>query len=376
MKSHNRLASRYTLTTAASCTVDNAVFFLLLYLMKKRSVRFALLFSAVASRLISAPLNYNLHRRFTFAGRKKHSLRRYCILGSAVLAISCTNIYLWENLYPGAVLLAKPAGDALLGLFMPAIHKKWVFALPDDRRFYGDYARFIKWISKFVLKRYPVGDAEEASKNQPVVYVCRHGNMRGPVNTLSNFTQDVHPMVLSCFFNVKDCRRHFYEFTFASRFGIPRFLAMPAALIASLITVPMMHSLKAIPVHRDGSAISTLRTAVRYLEAGESVIVFPDVSYTANEGDCEIYRGFVSIGHLYMKATGKPLRFIPLVLDEKNMRITALDSFIWQKGSDRDEAADFLRRSIHSDLSDTTSHKHNSPCAPHLEVRDNLSINS
>ncbi len=349
MKNDRQPGLRYTAVSVLSGTIDTALFAALVLLLKKRRPASFLAIAVLCPRLITAAVNYCLHQKFTFRLTGKRSLRRYTLLAAGTLAISYCNAHICYMLIGDYVLILKPAGDAVLSLMVSAFNRRWVFAKTEPGRFYGSYARTVKKLSKYILKRYDISGIEERHAGQPVVYVCRHGNMHGPVNTLSNFRNDIHPMVLDCFFTVKDCRRHYYEFTFSSRFGMPKVLARLLAGLSAVVTVPIMHSLQAIPVHRNSNAMSTLRTAVKCLEKGESVIVFPDVSYTDSSGDGEIYRGFVTIGHIYLRSTGKPLHFVPLVIDDANARITALDSYKWHKNSDRSEAAEYLRHAIHTD---------------------------
>ena len=63
------------------------------------------------------------------------------------------------------------------------------------------------------------------------------------------------------------------------------------------------------------------------------MIVYPDIDYTAGyENESEIYEGFLLLGQLYKRDTGKSLRFVPLYIDDtdrsvKEYRHITIDNF-------------------------------------------------
>ena len=92
----------------------------------------------------------------------------------------------------------------------------------------------------------------------------------------------------------------------------------------------------------------TLRRAIECLNRGESVIVFPDKDYTAEyDSESEIYDGFLLLGKLYKRETGKSLRFVPIYIDDRKRMITefrhiTVDDF----REKREEAYNYIKASI------------------------------
>ena len=111
-----------------------------------------------------------------------------------------------------------------------------------------------------------------------------------------------------------------------------------------------MGSLRAIPVHRgmDIGSMQTMRDSLEYLKKGESVIVYPDREYTAGyETESELYEGFLLLGQLYKRDTGKSLRFVPLYIDDTNKTIKeyrhiTIDNF----REERAEAYGYIKAAI------------------------------
>ncbi|MBS5585676.1 MAG: hypothetical protein KHX36_05590 [Clostridiales bacterium] len=59
----------------------------------------------------------------------------------------------------------------------------------------------------------------------------------------------------------------------------------------------------------------TLRESIKALLAGESILLFPDVDYTSENGGVgELYKGFLLLERMYCAKTGKHLPFVPIVV--------------------------------------------------------------
>ena len=256
-------------------------------------------------------------------------------------------VYLFGNLIGLPITVVKVVGDLILAFFSYQIQQHWVFKNDTKGRFYGPFVRFIRALAKVFTKNYKskVLPPEEAT-----VYVCRHLNMRGPITTLVRLDFQVHPMILSCFFDKDECYKQYSEFTFTERRGRKKKKRNIKAYLASRVVPRIMKSLGGIPVYRgtDANSMQTMRDALLYLEKGESVIVYPDIDYTAGyETESEIYEGFLLLGQLYKRDTGKSLRFVPLYIDDTNRtvkeyRYISIDNF----REERAEAYGYIKASI------------------------------
>lgn len=185
---------------------------------------------------------------------------------------------------------------------------------------YGGFGRFVRWLFRTFSPRYRVvGELPR----EGVVYVCRHLNMHGPYTTIKWLPMELHPMVLHVFFERSTTVSHMTAYTFGTRYGKEGKRFSLLAWCLGWILPPLMASLQAIPVYRDGmKTITTMKKGLQYLLKQESLIVYPDVGYTDGyDKPGEIYNGFLYIGELYYKRTGKPLQFVPLILDDENRRI-------------------------------------------------------
>lgn len=159
----------------------------------------------------------------------------------------------------------------------------------------------------------------------PTVYVCRHGNMMGPIATLSWLPFPARPWVLHVFTQRETCQAQYRDYTFSARFGLPKPLAAVLAWAVSGYVSALMKSLCAIPVYRGTARIGeTFRETAAALRAGDPVLVFPDVDYTSSGGDIgEVYDGFLLIERFWRRVSDEPVRFVPLALDRERRRIAA-----------------------------------------------------
>ena len=159
----------------------------------------------------------------------------------------------------------------------------------------------------------------------PTVFVCSHGDMAGPLATQCWLPFPTRPWVLHVFLSREECRRQYRDYTFTQRFGLPRPAAALLAWAVSGYASALVRSVGAIPVYRGSARLKeTFRRTVEALQAGDPVIVFPDVDYTDRSGDMgEIYDGFLLIDRFWQRVSDTPLDFVPLRLDTAARRITA-----------------------------------------------------
>lgn len=194
--------------------------------------------------------------------------------------------------------------------------------IPKKEHIYGRYGRFARWVFRTFSRKYHC-DLPEVE--EPVVFVCRHLDMHGPYTTLKWLPTELHPMIIHVFFDRASTIQHMTEYTFSARYGKKAKKFSLVAHVLSWLAPPLMKSLQAVPVYREGlRSMTTIKQSLAYLLKGESLIVYPDIHYMDSyEKPSEIYEGFLYLGELYYKKTGKRLSFVPLLIDDENRRITA-----------------------------------------------------
>lgn len=186
----------------------------------------------------------------------------------------------------------------------------------------------------------------------PTVYVCSHSNLRGPLATLCWLPFAPRPWVFHMFMQKETCRAQYRDYTFSRRFGMPTPLAAYAAWAASGYVSALMRSLGAIPVHRGTVKIGeTFRETTAALQAGESVLIFPDVDYTDGSGGIgEVYDGFLLIERFWRRISDRPLDFVPLRLDLNSRRITAGEAVRFNPSANRKAEMTRVREKLREEI--------------------------
>ncbi len=165
-------------------------------------------------------------------------------------------------------------------------------------------------------------DQVHLDEENPVVFLCNHGQFYGPVICASHIRMPIRPWVMATLcINDAETVDYNYRYTIRERTWIPERLKMPVARLVSRICAWCMHQLEAIPVYRDspGQLIGTFRQSVEAMQSGDNLLIFPenpnaiaqDRGYES-DGLGPVFEGFAMLAPIYYRRTGKSLRFIPM----------------------------------------------------------------
>ncbi len=215
--------------------------------------------------------------------------------------------------------------------------------------FYGGFIKFCRGIVNFFA---PAGKykVKLTEYEEPVVYVCRHLNMHGPLTVLRSFKKQTHAMVLNVFFDKKTAKKHYREVTFKNN-KAKRILSFAAGTF-----VPkMVNSGKFIPVYRgdDKRSFLTVKKAFECLCSGECVSVFPDVDYKAGyDKPSDIYSGFLMLEKLYFKKYGKHLKFVPLLISDARREVIEKPPVCFSGGANFKEESEQIKQKIIKEINE------------------------
>ena len=92
----------------------------------------------------------------------------------------------------------------------------------------------------------------------------------------------------------------------------PFYRALSHAIVP--LSVIIFNHAETIPVYRDNRVLSTFRTTVQTLEAGTSVLIFPEHDLRHNQILDDFQDRFIDVAKLYYRRTGKELAFVPVYL--------------------------------------------------------------
>ncbi len=328
----------YLLSAIGSGVIEIAAFFALTTLcLHHLSGAPALIIAipTVVSRVLSSIFNFFFNFKVVFHGKQKRSVFRYYTLWTVQLGISygiACGLTAWITGFGWAVpltaitiTLCKYLCDLVISIASYGIQRSWVFADPKDKRlhFYGFFLRFCRFFFNLFVRKYK---SKLQTPEKPTVYLCRHLHTKGPIKIYQSLPFDVHSYVLKNFFTFKSCFNQFGGYTFTVKHkkkGLGLVFAKIGAFFASLVVAPLVRSVQAIPVYRGGNdSLKTYRKTMEYLDKGESIIIYPDVDYTANADTASnIYTGFLFLDKLYYNKHKEHLDFVVVRLDNENKTI-------------------------------------------------------
>jgi 1-acyl-sn-glycerol-3-phosphate acyltransferase len=189
-------------------------------------------------------------------------------------------------------------------------------------KFFGQLFRLCRFIWRTTHNRQSVLGMENVG-DLPAVFIARHQDMYGPVEIMAWVPLDFRVWTFYKFMTVKECFRHYYNYTFSVRKGYKPWMALLRAAFTAPFVAAFMRSMGGIPVYRGCKNIAdTFKESVKALRNGDNILIMPERDYMSTGADAgELYTGFVHIAQLYSKSTGKPLSFYPIYASKQNEKI-------------------------------------------------------
>lgn len=187
--------------------------------------------------------------------------------------------------------------------------------------------------------------------DNPLVFLCNHGDIYGPLVCASWFPVPMRPWVISqvCT-TVEEFSDYFCRYNLAHAKLSEKWKRRVANLVGRL-SVWCMRQLEVIPVYRDHpmELIKTFRATVEAMQAGDNILIFPenpnaegkDHGYE-HEGLGRLFEGFMMLATIYYKRTHKACRFLPMYA-HKATRMLCFGHEVVYNPEAEDEEAERLR---------------------------------
>lgn len=162
---------------------------------------------------------------------------------------------------------------------------------------------------------------ESAPDECPGVFVCNHAAVRGPIMMTLYFKRPHKSWVITYALDKEKAPNFaFHDFFVGESRRHKRFWRFVAKIVGKLIPSVLAEA-GAIPVYHDARAIRTVRESIDTLNDGRDIVIFAESPVRYSEYVNELQTGFVDLGALYYKRTGKALKFYPVYIEKKNRKI-------------------------------------------------------
>ncbi len=183
--------------------------------------------------------------------------------------------------------------------------------------------RVLMYLLRCVMP-HEIKDAQNVrfSEDDPIVYLCNHGEFYGPVAGMLYCPGFVRPWTISelCV-NLQEATAYIKRYTLKKldwadrrKNRLARALAIPV--------LRLMRRVQSIPVfrHKPRELMGTFRQSVEALQNGANLLIFPEDPDTDPDSPGyksgrppELFRGFPMLAQVYYNRTGKRCRFVPVL---------------------------------------------------------------
>lgn len=200
-----------------------------------------------------------------------------------------------------------------------------------------------------------VAQATVEESDMPVIFVCNHMEVYGPVISTLYLPYYARPWIIANILEPERVREQL-------RPGVERiFKFLPAAMrrfllgIFSPLLAHILGGADPIPVYRGGgkNILKTFQVTVETMEAMDNVLVFPEMpaaedgAYTS-EGVGAFYSGFCAIAERYYRRTGQCTSFFPLYANPRKRTLTIGKGMRYNPDNPRAEERERIVQYLHT----------------------------
>ncbi len=160
------------------------------------------------------------------------------------------------------------------------------------------------------------------AEDDPIVYLCNHGELYGPIAGMLYCPGYVRPWTISelcC--DLQEATAYVKRYTLKKVDWADQRKQRVAGFIAS-VTLKVMRAVQSIPVfrHKPRELMTTFRQSVEALQQGANLLIFPEDPDTDPDSPGyksgrppTLFRGFPMLAQVYYHRTGKRCRFVPVL---------------------------------------------------------------
>jgi len=180
--------------------------------------------------------------------------------------------------------------------------------------------KIIKWCVKVFYPNMQVEGVENLP-DEPVIFVGNHCQMNGPIVGELYVPHAPYIWCAGEMMHLKDVPAYaFRDFWSQKPKWTHPFYRLLSYIIAPL-SVCVFNNARTIGVYHDTRILSTFKSTVKLLTAGQSVVIFPEHDEKHNHIVYDFQDKFIDIAKLYYKKTGNTLSFVPMYIAPKLKKI-------------------------------------------------------
>ena len=173
--------------------------------------------------------------------------------------------------------------------------------------------RLIKALVRLFYGRTAVVGAENLPA-EPCIIVGNHCQMNGPIACELDFPGQHYTWCAGEMMHLKEVPAYAFRDFWSAKPKSVRWLFRIASYLIAPLSVCVFNNANCIGVYHDTRILSTFHETVAKLQAGCSIIIFPEHDPPRNNILSEFQDRFVSVARQYHRRSGQDVVFVPLYL--------------------------------------------------------------
>lgn len=216
----------------------------------------------------------------------------------------------------------------------------------------GPLLRLVRELLRRFKSKVVVDKLFEGNYASTAMFVSNHSGASGPMNLTIYFSEFFRPLgTYEMVGKYKERWNYLYHIFYRTKLKYGKKKSFILATLFAIISRMLYYDIGLIPTYRDVRFVSTIKTCIKALRDGQSLLVFPEDSSKEYALEIETFLpGFVIILRKYYEATGIDLPVYTMYFSKEKQRIVVGDKEFIQpliaQGLDDEAIADYFRKKI------------------------------
>ena len=151
----------------------------------------------------------------------------------------------------------------------------------------------------------------ERIPDEPAIFVGNHSQLHGPIICELYFPVPRYTWCAAEMMELKEVPAYAFEDFWSQKPKRSQWYYKLCSYLIAPLSACVLQNAQTIPVRRDARIMTTMRKSVQVLEAGESLVIFPEEDEKYNHILYHFQEGYIDLARMYQRKTGKALKLVP-----------------------------------------------------------------